>query len=486
VPVLAACVAVGVGGLAAVAADADALWFWLGVATLSASTVAVLGVLARRSRDALSPLGLTAIFYLLGYAAGAVYFWFDPLPSSPVIDRLPLRPAHEDLTVAVWVATLAWAAFVIGYAINPLRAFARAIPRPRGSRAVTSPLLLMMPFFVAGWAARTALVASGRYFHAALDEQVAGASSYVIFVLSNAPLVATAYVGAYAYLNRDERRRDRYRKAFWALAAVELLWTIPTGSRGQIIAVVTVVLVVGYYGNSAVARLRAIAAVGLLVVFFVFPFTLYYRNNSRADYRLAPHTALADAVTLAAARPPGDAAADGVVAAFSRFSDVASLAEIVRRPPSYSGRAPGETLTWTAESLVPRAILPQKGDPGIFGNEFGQRYGLLSTQNHQTSVAISQPGELYINFGVAGTLLMALVGAVYRGVGDYLAARCDDAVALAIYAGIAWPIVSSQETILASGMTGMLKTLVVFSVGFAFALGVRGRRVRHSGRPDLS
>jgi hypothetical protein len=101
-------------------------------------------------------------------------------------------------------------------------------------------------------------------------------------------------------------------------------------------------------------------------------------------------------------------------------------------------------------------------------------------------VAISQPGELYINFGVAGTLLMALVGAVYRGVGDYLAARGDDAVALAIYAGIAWPIVSSQETILASGMTGMLKTLVVFSVGFAFALGVRGRRVRHSGRPDLS
>jgi hypothetical protein len=204
-------------------------------------------------------------------------------------------------------------------------------------------------------------------------------------------------------------------------------------------------------------------AAAVFIAFIVFPFALYYRNNS-TDYRIAPQTALSNAARITFSRLPAHAPADGLAATFSRFSDVASLAEIVRRPPSYSGRAPGETLWWTAESLVPRAVLRSKEDPGLFGHEFGSRYDLLSARNLNTSVAVTQPGELYMNFGVLGVLLMVAVGAVYRAIGEYLSGRAEDPVALAIYAALAWPILSSQETILASGLSGVLKILVAFTI----------------------
>jgi hypothetical protein len=469
------------GAAIAATASLDDFWFFLGLVALSTATIGVLALLAKLSRDALSPLGLTAVFYLLGYAAGGLYFWANPLPSTPLIDELPFPPTHHDLTSAIWIATFAWIAFVVGYQVNPLRSFVRAVPRLPSARGERPVSLIVAPLLVGGWIARIELIATGRYFHQALGETIATPSSYVTFVMSNAPVVATAFVGAYHYLNRDRLESNRWRNAFWALAIIELLWTIPSGTRGQTLEAILMLLVVGYYGTSRAIRLGVVATATVLIVFIVFPFALYYRNSS-TDYRLAPETALSDAARITLGRLPTHAPADGLGATFSRFSDVASLAEIVRKPPSYSGRAPGETLAWTAESLVPRAILRSKEDPGLFGHEFGSTYGLLSARNVNTSVAVTQPGELYMNFGVLGMLLMIAVGAVYRAIGDYLAARGDDPAALAIYAGLAWPILSSQETILASGLTGVLKILVAFTVVMGVLITLASRRRTFSAR----
>jgi hypothetical protein len=479
----AAPMAIFAGAVIADIASLDSVWFFLGLVVLSSATTGVLAVLARRSRDALSPLGLTAVFYLLGFAAGGLYFWANPRPSTPLIDALPFPPTHANLTSAIWIATLAWFTFVVGYWTNPLRWLVREVPQVPSARRARSVALLVAPLYLVGWIARLQMIATGRYFHLALDGDIATPSSYATFVMSNLPVVATAFVGAYHYLNRGRLASNRYRNAYWILAIIELVWTIPSGSRGQTLEAITMLLVVGYYGTSRRIRFRVAAAAAVLIAFVVFPFALYYRNNS-TDYRTAPETALSSAARITVSRLPTHAPADGLAATFSRFSDVASLAEIVRRPPSYSGRAPGETLFWTAESLVPRAILHSKEDPGLFGHEFGSRYDLLSSRNVNTSVAVTQPGELYMNFGVLGILLMVAVGGVYRAIGDYLDARGDEPAALAIYAALAWPILSSQETILASGLTGVVKILVAFTIlmGVATALASGGRTPSARGR----
>jgi hypothetical protein len=479
VPLVLGLLAIGVGTGTAAIAGLNGFWFFLAVVTLSTTTLGVLISSARGPRDALSPLGLAAIFYLLGFAAGGLYFWLDPQPSTPLLEELPILPTRENLTAASWIATLAWVAFAIGYWANPLKGVVRRVPHLPSAQGVRSLAVLVAPLLIAGWLARIGLVVDGRYFYRRFDDLGATGSTYVIFVLSNLPILATAFVGAHHYLNRGRLDSHRYRTAFWALAAIELLWAAPTGSRGQLVGVLMMLLVVGYYGASRTIPVKAVVLLAIVVVFVIFPFALYYRNGS--SHNSAPQKAFASAADKTFNRPLTAAAADGFVATFSRFSDVASLAEIVGRDPSHSSRAPGETLTWTVESLVPRAILQSKADPGIFGNEFGRTYGLNNPNDYITSVAVTQPGELYMNFGVLGVLLTLGVGGLYRAIGDYLVGRGNDPVALAIYATLAWPLLQSHEVILASGFVGVLKTLVTLSVVLTLAIALATPRRAYTG-----
>jgi hypothetical protein len=462
--------AVSTGAGTVAIAGLNGFWFFLAVVTLSTTTLGVLIASARGPRDALSPLGLAAIFYLLGYAVGGLYFWLDPQPSTPLLEELPFLPARENLTSSVWIATFAWVTFAIGYWANPLRGLVRRVPSLPSARGVRSLAVLVAPLLVAGWLARIGLVVDGRYFYRRFDDLGATGSSYVLFVLSNLPILATGFIGAYHYLNRGRLNSTRYRTAFWVLAAIELVWAAPTGSRGQLVGVLMMLLVVGYYGASRAVRVKTVVLLAILVVFVIFPFALYYRNESNPPG--APQKAFVSAAGKTFNRPLTAAAADGFIATFSRFSDVASLAVIVGRDPSYSSRSPGETLLWTIQGLVPRAILQSKADPGSFGNEFGRTYGLNTPDNYTTSMAVTQPGELYMNFGVLGMLLMLAVGGLYRAIAEYLVGRGDDPVALAIYAALAWPLLQSHEVILASGLVGVLKTLVTLSVGLGLAIAL--------------
>lgn len=453
----------GLGAVIFLAADVREVWFFALLGVLTFTTLGVVAYEGRRG-DGLSPLSLAALFYLLGYGAGALYFWLSPTPTPDLLEELYYVPSRDELTTAMAFATGAWILFLAGYALNPFRAIARVLPRVRESGRIRSVLPIVIPLIVTGWLARISLIESGRYFHRATDEVVATGTSYVTFVLGSLPLLAAAIVGAYHYLGRGPRGSTRYRNLYWLLMAIEAVWVVPTGSRGQVIGVLMVILVVRYYGAGRGIPRRTALITALLVVFAVFPFALNYRNDA-ADYRLSPGAALESAAERTFAEGPKRTVDKGLVATFSRFSDVVSLSEAVRISRSANVRRNGETVRWFAEGFVPRAVLPNKADPGLYGNEFGRNYGFIGSGDFITSIAVTHPGEGYINYGILGViLLMPFVGALYRLLADYLSGRRGDPIVIAIYTALAWPIMSSHETIIANGYAGVVKLLVAYSV----------------------
>jgi hypothetical protein len=56
---------------------------------------------------------------------------------------------------------------------------------------------------------------------------------------------------------------------------------------------------------------------------------------------------------------------------------------------------------------------------------------------------------------------MAVLGSVFRGINDYFAARDSDPAPLAVYSISAVPLINGLESIVAVGLLGLLKTLVV-------------------------
>lgn len=463
-------VCAAIGAVAAPRVDLLTAQFVALLVVLTVATGATIVLEHRKRRDALSPLSLAAIFYMLGMAGGALYFWLNPPAPTEFLEELPSVPDHGAITTALAIATLSWFMFVVGYRLNPLRWIAQAVPKVRASERMGSLGGFVLVLLAVGWIARLSLIADGRYFHRALDEKAAGGASLAVVILSGLPLLATALVGARYYL-RGERR---YRTPFWALTILEAAFTIPSGSRGAVVGVLLMLLVVRYYGSGRTVPIKTSVLVAGVIVFLVFPFALYYRNNA-SDYRQDTGTAFSQATKKTFDTSPGDAVTVGLAATFSRFADAASMAEIVRQGRDQFGHHDGATLAWVVEGFVPRAVVPNKVDPGQYGNEFGRHYGIIDSGDFGSSISVSQPGEFYLDLGLMGVILLApLAGALYRLVGDYLAGRKDDPAGLAIYAVVAWPILSGYEVILANGWQQVVKTTLVYTLVIAVGMRLAG------------
>jgi hypothetical protein len=274
------------------------------------------------------------------------------------------------------------------------------------------------------------------------------------------------------------------RWPFWILVAVEVAWNLPTGARSGLVGLGVMIAAVAYYARAKRIPWIATVTTGLILVFFVFPVVLQYRGQG-SGYETNSRSALGQAIDDYGRLSAVSMTRRGIDATVGRFSDVASVAVVFNRGRDQMQLSPGETLIWGLEGFVPRAVFPKKTDPGLFGNEFGQAFGLTfgPTTRGGTSIAMGQPTELYLNFGMLGVLVgMPLVGALYRLINDYLRAREVDRGVLALYAVLAWPIIVGQEVILAVGLFGVIKagillafTLLVVSRVLSATPGARNR-----------
>jgi hypothetical protein len=465
---ISAAASVSVGVALTLAASAPTLAFGVVTAMLAAATVGTLVWEARVRGDAFSILSLHAIFYLLAFGAGGIYYWIWPGTLRHTFD-------HSNLVWSVTLATIAWLAYVAGYATNPLRPIRPRVPRfPTLARGHS--LWALAPLLVIGWAARAELVAGGRYFHARVGGPAESTgSSWLISVFALLPFVVAAYVGA---VGRPDGRL-LHPRMFWALISVEVAWSIPTGARGELLGIALAVAGVHYYRCGRVPR-RGLVLTAVACVFVLFPLAMNYRSDG-SNYQAHPRAALLQAATATFSTTPGRGLHAGLDATFSRFSDVTSLAVIAKYGRRPLGTSPTDSFRWAAEAFVPRAFYPSKADPGLSGLRFGSAYGLTDREHPNASIAITQPGELYLSFGMLGVLLgMPLVGALGRLLNDYFASRRSDPSVAAIYMVAAWLVVNGQENIFALGFVSVVKTMLVLA--FLFGLLDRMRKVALSER----
>jgi hypothetical protein len=426
-----------------------------------AGILAAAAVITRR--DPFSVFALIAAFYFLAFVVGALYFHYD---FSAATDQ-GFWFTSDGLYTALGVGLVGFGALSLGYVANPLDRPRKWVPRcPSLTRE--APLLTVVLFlFIVGWLARAVQIASGDYFHTSVTTTANTGATFLVNSAASVPTFATALVGAAAYMGWDERHELAWKRAFWGLLAVEAAWYLPSGERARLAGLALATLILMYYARGRKMPWRGLAVGAILLVFVVFPFVNAYRGQwgNSWTYQENPERGFQEGVKALAS---GDVLAtleSGLRITLSRFADAGSMGTIVSKGRDLSPRSPGETLSWTLDAVVPRAIAPGKQDPGAFGNEFGRAYGILAPFNTTTSIAISQPGELFLSFGWLGVVAgMAVLGAVFRGLNDYFADRDSEPVALALYSVAALPLVNGLESIVAVGLIGLLKTLFVMIV----------------------
>ncbi len=106
-----------------------------------------------------------------------------------------------------------------------------------------------------------------------------------------------------------------------------------------------------------------------------------------------------------------------IAGGFDRIGDD-SLERVLAMTPRVVPFWNGETYESIPYMFIPRTLWPEKPSRA-FWNKFGRLYGVLSSDDYQTSVGVGYFAEAYINFGFTGMYLCAvfmglLVAAVER------------------------------------------------------------------------
>lgn len=97
----------------------------------------------------------------------------------------------------------------------------------------------------------------------------------------------------------------------------------------------------------------------------------------------------------------------GLISGFMRAGDD-SLERVLAMTPSKVPFWKGETYESIPFMFIPRALWPDKPSRH-FWNKYGRVYGILDTEDYQTSVGVSYLAEAYMNFGFSGMYLIAVL-----------------------------------------------------------------------------
>jgi len=361
----------------------------------------------------------------LGVVVGIAYLALFPLRAVVVLGGLdPAANAHVlDANAVIKQKALIFIALgllagAVGY-LSPLGAgLGRHVRVPAVSVVEAPTLIPSLALFVVGILAEAVVLVMntfpGRF--AVLAGRASGVvSATTVFVLVGLCLLARS-----AVINR--------RRVDIAALICAVCVTVLVGLFGQFkeIAILGLIapLLMWHLSKSRGVRARWFVLPAILVIFVIFPVVTVARwasltVGSNNPVRVAP--AFFDQaidhnwVTKDEQRfRPYDPLVQPLAVASHRLYGYESLALAIRYTPSEIPYLEGATLNNLAAGLVPRVLWPGKPKIGI-GYWFSVNYWGTPPGVPVVPQTITHPGELYIDFGIAGIIVgLAILGLWYR------------------------------------------------------------------------
>ena len=412
--------------------------------------VAVLGVLcalplltkAVARRGVLIDAGsVFCVTYFINYGASAIWHRTHVIAE---VDMMQALPGALDLAIVGLIC------YLVGYSMPVGAALSRRLPVPWRDATVSDVQLFSL--------ACIALAALHR---------LAGALSVGWFVtfLGSFDWIALGLITILAYGPQPPSRGIGSRK--WhalLLVAFAVTQGFVTGFRGLFILPVIVFFLSLHFarGRFPWSWFSAFVLAAFLVL---LPIASYYKLARQGN-----EWSIADSIAYTAS----EAASSGLNAISQDTTEelllrygIAPMFTVITEKSGYEvPYQHGATYENMLVSFIPRFLWPDKPILADYAvNELPRAFGMIGEEDERTAAGFGFMGEAYVNFGIAGLLIiMLLFGTFSRMLNDWLLARpgmtpVDGAVFLPVF----W-VIANQESTLVVGLTGLLKFLAIFVV----------------------
>jgi hypothetical protein len=414
-------------------------------------------------RRAIFAASLYAVLTFATFGLGATAWLGTPRGAAPGITQ-------EWIATALILASGGVFAFWIGYRILS----------PGGTEPVIRAVRLTLPLtvwgvFALGILFNIVLLAVGAFGYLRNFSEIGRAASWVQWVAVGSQLTEVAlYISAIHAFGNESRR---YVRATLLMLAINALIGFASGFKGQILWPLAWVFVIYYYYKRRLPKGPMIVALAALIV--IVPANLSYRTLARdgetAELSDAQSVLEATGQSLTAAfeTPIGDRVSLLAQWASARFRNIDSVALVVAKTPAVHPYLEGELYKIAIPViLVPRALWPSK--PSLeAGYVFSQQYvGLLPSQ--RTSIPVTQPGDLYMNFGVPGVILgMTLWGMLVALLTRWFMRQ--QGVAAFLFFIVALGTVTNIEADFVSMAASGFRTLLLTAIVGRLVLGTLGK-----------
>lgn len=384
------------------------------VSGIALTAVVILGPILFffRGRALMEPITYYAAISFLFLGASALYWLGTPVPNPVGLNR-------GDVVIALGVVIVAFVALWLGYF-----SVRRGVSAVRGSGASMQVLIpnrsLVLVFAAIGVLSRIIQVTTNTYgYQTSINASLVNGGAvphgaYLgILTYAGVALEASIFLAAVRIWAQHHESAPR---ADWIvlclLVAVDVAFGFASGFKGAFVAGVIMLLIC--YGKYRPRLPWKPLLVYVVLILVSVPFNLKFRSlaqEKQGEGSLAL-TSQALSQTVSDKGSTSDAIATW---APTRLRQIDNVAVVVRDTPRLHPMLHGRDLLISpAVVLIPRALWPEKPVVAT-GLDFAREYlGQRSTVTSSTGV--TQIGDLFRNFGLAGVVIgMVLLGMIFGG-----------------------------------------------------------------------
>jgi hypothetical protein len=370
--------------------------------------------------DRLDALGLYGLVSLALFGLTSLFWLGTPVASGPGLGR-------DDIAPALLVVALGLGFFAIGARLT-------GRPTPRRHPTVNTKQLPSGPALVIAYSTAATVVAVslalGLYGYISQPGgQGLDRSGLVNATAGLSSLVVLATALTYFMSNTSQLKR-----VLVAIAAVQIALGLVAGFKGQTLEPLLFILL-AYIATRRRVPWAAIGAVGALTLVVLLPVNLLYRDAVSFQAE-RPAAGLRQALSAVVGSDESRLANGNTVNVSSyiseRFREVDSIALIMLyTPSSYPYQGGARYLQVPALITVPRLLWPEK--PVLTeGRDFAQMYWQVGAWT-QTSIGVTQIGDLYRNFRIWGVMAGMLIWGIAIGAWNRFCQRSDSPRILMVY-----------------------------------------------------